>query len=684
MLNSLWYKLNTIVEAERDQWLLWLPVFLGTGIVIYFEFDYEPSLIHGILSSLILGYMSWRARHNNGLFIILAASTAISTGIAISTLRTAYLSTPMLHQPLPTCNVQGVIDKIETMPYGQRITLINITIAQLSLVKPPVTARITFRGEMAKAIPQDLWIPGNVLKCRVVLMPPGEAIAPQGYDFRRRAFFDGIGAIGYAVGPPKVTATHHIQGLYEEFTNKIRHLRHCVTRDLRHRIGGIDGEIAAALITGDRAGIPNDVRQSYADAGIAHILAISGLHLSIVAGLIFFVIRGGLCLFPYIVLRYPVKKWAAVIAIILTAGYLMLCSAPVSAQRSFFMTSLILLGIILDRSVLTLRNVALAATIILLIFPESLMSPSFQLSFAAVIALVAGYELCRPLLERWQQKPTSRFTKLMHYLGGIVLSTVLATLATTPYIIYTFHRFTLHAIPANMLSIPLTSFLIMPALMLMLLLMPLGLDTWLHKPIAMMLSLMSNTAAYIAQWPGSVMLISLIPTATVILMTYGFLQLAFLKTRLRYGGLILIALGLVIIPFKTSPDLYVSADGKAVVMKTPVNNLWTPSLRGGRFARENWAKSMGKADVQKLPYEGWIDDKTIDCQSPCYYYEQRYKIIFDHELIAVIDLNYNKIMIDQKMLKHYGGMVWWLRNDHPHFTSVRTPMSHRPWTIQSK
>jgi competence protein ComEC len=435
-----------------------------------------------------------------------------------------------------------------------------------------------------------------------------------------------------------------------------------------------------SLITGDRSGIPDAVRQQYADAGIAHILAISGLHLSIVAGVVFFFVRGGLCLVPAISLRYPTKKWAAIGVMAFTFIYLLICAAPVSAQRSFLMTWLILAGVLTDRIALTLRNVALAATAILLMFPECLMSPSFQLSFAAVIALVAGYEALREPMRRWQSKNTSTVRRFGLYLLGISISTILATLATTPYIVYTFHRFTLHAIPANLLSIPLTSFMIMPGLVLMLVLMPFGLDGFLHKNYA--IQLMTLTAQNISSWPGSVMLIPSISATSLGLLTFGALMLTFLKTKFRLWGLLLITIGIGLAVIATPPDLYISGDGKAIGLRTTDGLLWTPRLRGGKFARESWMKMMAASSVERLPIYGEVSEGEIACNSPSYYLFDRYEILVGEKTVTVIDLDKKQPIIDSAFLQAHGGTLLWLQDDSPRMETVRNPNIQRPWSMR--
>jgi competence protein ComEC len=671
-------RFSSTFEEERPQWLLWMPVALGTGILIYFNLSVEPSaFFSGIIAAIFL-IMAWYGRQHNGFFVLSMFLGLIALGISVAGFRTYYLATPMLNAPLLPHYIEGTIENIEYRPGSQRLILsqLHIEDQKQKLSSFPDRVRISFRGPLMSQT--TVLQPGMRLRVQAVLIPPTEAVAPGAYDFRRRAYFEGIGAVGYALQKAEIVSASSATTPFKKLIHGLYRLRHQLTMALRLRIDGLSGEIAAALVTGDRSGLPEPIRQQYADAGIAHILAISGLHLSIVASIVFFCIRNGCSLIPSIALRYPTKKWAAGTAIVFTLAYMLICGAPIPAQRAFLMTLLVLIGILTNRLAVTLRNTAMAAMAILLVFPEALMSPSFQLSFAAVTALVAGHEALQKPLQRWKsQKP-----RFLFYGLGIILSTVLATLATTPYIIAHFHRLTLHALPANLFAVPLVSFVIMPGLILMLVLMPFGWDGFLHRPLHCALDVLTTIAGNISRWPGSVILIPMISPMVVSLLTYGLLMLALFKTRLRYVGGLPIGLGLCLAVWTPQPDLYISSDGRTIGLRTPDGKLWSPSLRSGRFVRENWLKMAAQPHINKLPKWGEVCKGVIVCQAPSYYFYDRYEIVMGPQTATVIDRQNQQPIVDSDFLYGHGGTFVWLQEPQPRFETVRTPHTQRPWTLR--
>ncbi len=513
------------------------------------------------------------------------------------------LSTFMLVSAETVHGIEGTLLQVEEMPASVRLTLGDVKISEESCLhqKPVKIIRLTLKSKLAKS-ETKLW-PGQQVRLDAVLLPPNEPIAPGAYDFRRKAYFSGISAVGFAISRPQI-----LKEAPSSFITKLTSFRHSITTLLRESIGGVEGEIAVGLVTGDRAGIPENIRQAFANSGLAHILAISGLHLSIVAGLAFLCIRPGLAflcirrglsLFPSIVLRWPVKKWAAGAALFFTFAYLLVSGMSIPAQRAFIMTGIVLLGVLTDRTALTLRNVALAASLILLIAPESLMLPSFQMSFSAVIALVSGYEALRQPLSEWSvKKEGSR--RFFLYLSGILISTILATAATTPYVIYTFNRFTLHAIPANLVSIPLLAFAIMPLLVIFLCLSSFGLEGWVVYPLKLSIGWMTAIGIEIGSWPGSVLLVHAMSPLGLGLFTLGALWLALWKTSWRWAGWIGIVSCIGIMWVNRPPDLYVLAEKKLISFAGESQKVWVNSLRSGRFARESWMKIAAAKECDKF------------------------------------------------------------------------------------
>ena len=230
----------------------------------------------------------------------------------------------------------------------------------------------------------DALLPGDTAKLRAILIPPPEPVAPGAYDFARQAWFDRIGAVGFAVSAAKKIEKTKNETLWEQVKIFIWRAQARLAERIRSTLPGDKGAIAAALMTGDRGGIPEQATQNLRDAGLAHLLAISGLHVGLVAGILFFAVRSGLAMWETIALQYPIKKWAAFAALAGAFAYLLLTGATVSTQRAFVMTGIFLLAVIVDRTAITMRPVAWAATIILLATPESLWQVGFQMSFAAV------------------------------------------------------------------------------------------------------------------------------------------------------------------------------------------------------------------------------------------------------------------------------------------------------------
>lgn len=505
------------------------------------------------------------------------------------------MGTFLLNFPTSSQTFTGILEKVEKKPQGLRITLSQVTAEKTKFRKPLPKVRITLRGKTALAleIPQA----GDLVSIKAVLLPPPGPVAAYAYDFRRKAYFDGLSAIGYGTGSLKILKTSSKQTL----SHWVEAQREKITAHLATLIGDKEGAIAAALVTGDRSGIDDTLRDAFANSGIAHILAISGLHLSIIAGLVFLIIRRGLCFIPPFALRLNTKKGAAGAAIFFTFLYLALADFALPAQRAFIMTSIIMLAILVDRTALTLRNVAFAASFILLLLPESLLSVSFQLSFAAVISLVAGYEALRFPLASWASHQKNTLRKGVLYTGGICLSTLLATAATTPLTIYTFNRFTLHAIEANLISIPLLSFVIMPLLLFFFVLCLAGVEGWIAPAIKLSIALMIRIAERVSSWEGSAINIPQISIRTLSFFIFGALLLCLLKTRLRTSGFVLLCFFLWGVCTPQKPEYFVSADQKLIAKVAEDGTGVVNALRPTRFARETWQKMTAVRSLKKDP-----------------------------------------------------------------------------------
>ena len=597
-----------MLTQQPARWFLWWPVGMALGILLYFHLPQEPSLALslGILGFMVMGvafghyfFSHTKLFSSAGFRFCLYSLLSIILGFSLANIRTVYLRTPLLTKALKNIQLTGTLIDIEhpdlKKPDKRRFILSNIDYHNLAETKGKLPTKI--RINAAKTQVQA--VPGDRIRCQVTLLPLSPPTTLQGYDFQRQAYFAGIGAVGRLESACQLVSNSPKTQLYQG--------RYHLTQALRHRLPGATGEIAAALITGDRTGIPKEIRQHFTDAGIAHILAISGLHVSLVAAIIFFLIRRSLACIPVLAENFFIKKWAAVVAIIATGFYLAISGFGFPAQRAFIMTLLVMLGILLDRNPLSMRTLAIAAIVILSLYPESILSISFQLSFAAVVALVAVYEGGYKPLKNWiyQDEKKQWYRRPIGYGAGIILTTLVATLATTPFIIHTFNRFTLQAMMGNLIAIPLTSFWIMPTAVLAVFSLNFGGIEWLFSLWGLGIRLLMGSAQFIAGLPGAAILVPTPHPAFLGLTSIGGLWLCLWQHRYRWWGLAPILASLAFLFYDCHPDIYLAGDG-SVMAYSYQGSLYVSSEGRGKFYAEQWARERGG-----LPMKPWPSDTLM-------------------------------------------------------------------------
>ena len=367
-------------QAERGRWLLWVPVFIGIGVWLYFELPFEPSRLGLAATPLLAGLCLTPRLRRARLFLTLAL--LIVMGVNAGQIATWRMSYPMLKRDFGPVPVAGRVVAIDPQADGMSIQLDQISIDKLPPEATPQQVRIRLRAE------DMVWPPiGSRITLSARLTSPREPAAPGAYDFRRHAFFNGIGAQGFSRGAPQIIAPPAPNGLLPGVEN----LRATIAARVLHHLPGDTAQIAIALLNGAQSGISKPALETMRASGLQHILSISGLHLAIVAAFVFVGLRGLLALWPYAALHWPVKKIAAGLSLLNLAAYTLLVGAPVPAVRSAIMTGIVMIAVLFDRRALSLRTVALAAMILLLAVPQALTGASFQMSFAAVTVMVAGY-----------------------------------------------------------------------------------------------------------------------------------------------------------------------------------------------------------------------------------------------------------------------------------------------------
>lgn len=677
--------------AERERWALWLPALLGLGIALYFLLPFEPVRWIGTTwtATALAGGVAVRRRP--GWLLAAIALGAVGLGFAAGQWRTASVAAPVLAKRLGPVFVTGRVVGVALREDGYRLLLDRPRVPRLDRGKTPRRIRVTVRrgGDRPRA--------GDRVGLRAVLMPPPAPSAPGAFDFQRRAYFEGLGAVGYAVrGPWPIEAADNGTS---DFASWLARQRQRLTERIVAGLPGPAGAVASALMAGEKGAIPADVMAAFRDSGLAHLLAISGLHIGLVAGILFFTVRAVLALVERVALNHPIKKWAALVALAGALGYLLITGATIPTQRAFLMTGLVLLAVMLDRTAVTMRLVAWAAAAILLWAPESLLQVSFQLSFAAVIALVAAYEGLRPRFAAWRAGGGSR-RRLALYLAGIALTTLIAGLATGPFAIYHFNRFVVYGLAANLAAVPIMALWIMPWAVAAFALLPVGLEHLALAPMGAGIDAVIWISREVAAWPGAVTLVPAMPTAGLALIAVGGLWATLWRGAWRWLGGVAIAAGLASPALVVSPDILVTGDGKLRAVRAEEGGLLLSSSRASRFAAEIWLRRDGRtAPAGVWPESGPSADGRLRCDSlGCIYRAKGFVVALPRDeraladdcraadvVVAVVPVRRRcpsaRVVIDRFDLWREGAHALWLGGDGSgvRVESVVARHGRRPW-----
>ena len=554
----------------------WVPVMLGIGISLWFSLAWEPGpLAYGVAGGVVLAGIALRLWGGEGWHPVGVAAACIAAGFVLSGVRAVRVDAPVLsfryYGP-----VEGRIVAIDRSQSDQtRVTLDRVRLDRVAPGRTPTRVRISLHGE-ARLRPE----PGMTVMTTALLSPPDGPVEPGGFDFRRMAWFDGLGAVGYTRSPMLLLEPTEPGAL------RIGRLRAAIRAGVEARIEGEPGAFSAALITGDRAGIGQATLQDLRDANLAHLLAISGLHMGLLAGFVFAALRYGLAAIPPLALRVPAKKVAAVIAMAAGTFYLALSGGNVATERAWVMVMVMLGAVLFDRRALSLRSVALAATVLLALQPETLTEPGFQMSFAATTALVAAFAGLRGRLGpgRMPSWVTPVFT--------LFFSSLVAGFATGPFAAAHFNRIAEYGLVANMLAVPVMGLAVMPGAVVAGLLAPLGWEAPALWVMEQGTGWILWVAAMVAGWRGAVIPVVSPPAGVLGAIALGALWFVLWRGPARLAGIAPIALAFGVWGFATRPPLIVTADGILA-------GLWTSDGRalsaekGAGFAAGQWLENDG-------------------------------------------------------------------------------------------
>ncbi|MGO4404885.1 ComEC/Rec2 family competence protein [Bosea sp. RAF48] len=572
------------LEAERRRPFLWLPVAMGAGILFYFAADREPVLwapLAGFALSAIFAFVLRTRRLASMASLAVAAAFA---GFAAGAWRTADVAAPMLERQR-IGKVTGFVESVEARDSGARIVLLVTEFAGMPAAERPRRVRVNIRA--ASVAPGD-----HVVATARLLPPPGPARAG-GYDFGRDAFFRGIGAVGSIAGKIALAPPPHPMPTRLAVDVAIDRARNALTQRIAEGGGGQGGAVAAALVTGKRGLITEATNNDLRAAGIYHIVSISGLHMVLAAGTIFWLVRALLALSQTAALRWPIKKIAAAAAMFGATAYCIFSGSDVATERSLIMTLVMLGAILVDRAALSMRNLALAAMIVLLREPEALLGPSFQMSFGAVAALIA-------FAERWESRKRSQPPPTLPWpLGpvwaaalGIVVTTLLATAATAPFGAYHFQTFNPFGLLGNAMALPFVSLFVMPAAVFGVLAYPFGLD-W---PAWALMGLASDVVLKVAHWVASIdhstVMIAAFGPAVLTCFVLALLWLTLWTTPWRWLAALPLLLGVAIAGKPERPEILIERDGSGLAVRGPDGRLAIAG-KPSRFVLQQWLAADG-------------------------------------------------------------------------------------------
>jgi len=548
-------------EAGPGRLLPWVPVAFGAGIALYFTAEHEPVAWVATLAALAFAAAPLALRKQR-VFPLAVLIAALAAGFATVSLKASRIAHPVLAQPLYGVALQGFVETREEREKTDRFVL---RIAQMESPRAaPVLTRVRLSVKKGTAP-----VVGSFVDLKARLTPPLAPMRPGSYDFGRDLYFQGIGATGFVTGAIKPKPAPGEAGLALRYAATLQGLRDSIDARIRQTLSGDSRAIATALLTGKRDAITTPVNDAMFISGLGHVLSISGYHMAVVAGVVFFTVRALLALVPVLTVTFPIKKVAAAAALAAAAFYLVLSGAEVATQRSFLMTAVVLIAVMVDRQAITFRTLAIAALIVLMVAPEALVHPSFQMSFAATLGLVALVQIGMPALFASPDHSATARAALWgaREIAILALASLVAGFATTPYAAYHFHRVTPYGVIANLLAMPVVSALVMPAGLLGLLAMPFGFDGVFWRIMEVGIDWMVIVAQGVAALPGAVGRIAAFGTGPLLLASLGLIVIGLLRTPLRYaGGLLLVAAVLWAIA-TPPPDILIAADGRQVAVR---------------------------------------------------------------------------------------------------------------------
>lgn len=583
-----------VMRAQRGALFGWVPVCLALGIGGFFALKFEPTVwqLAAVATTAIICALFARPLPEHVRPFAVAA-VLICAGVLLAAGRAHFVSAPVLEFRYYGA-VEGRIIAIDrSQSDALRLTLDEVVLDRVPPARTPQRVRVSLHGDRSADI---VAVPGLRVMLTGHLSPPAGPVEPGGFDFQRHAWFARLGAIGYA-RTPLVGASEPEGGL------GVFRLRMAASARIQAVLGGDVGGFAAAITTGDRSAISQEALDALRASNLAHLLAISGLHMGLMSGVVFAALRIALALVPPLVLRVPARSIAAGGALFAAAWYLALSGGNVATQRAFVMVAVALFALMIGRRAISLRGVAIAATIVLVLRPEALMGPGFQMSFAATTALVAVFGWIRDgkvrIGPRWLQPVLA-----------VVMSSAVAGFATAPIAAAHFNAIAQYGLLANLACVPLMGVLVIPAAVIAAVLALLGLEAIGLWGMSLGVRWILYVAHFVTSLPQARTYV-VEPGAWVLpLLALGFVTVLLWRGRLRWGGAAAMAASFVIWSGTERPDILVADSGTLVGLMTPQGRALSKE-RGAGFVARNWLENDGEGADQKNAAQRWPEQDAV-------------------------------------------------------------------------
>ena len=603
---------SRFAAALDEEWdlrrpFLWLPAAAGAGAIFYLVAPTEPVLWVVGAAAVLFGVLAFLARERRALFVAFTGLAALAAGEFAGGWRAARVDAPALDH-IVIGELAGFVEEVDFRPGGARFLLRVAEAEKLAPENTPFRARLTLRGTPDFAA-------GDFLTLKARLLPPARAALPGGYDFARDAYFQRIGAVGNVLGKAEAVPPPEAADLKLRFFAAVDRARNALALRVYDSIGGDNGAVAAAMVTGKRDLLSLEARETIAKAGIFHIITISGVQMTLVAGIFFVGFRGFLALFPFLALNFPIKKWAAALAMLAALAYGLFTGSRVGSERALFMTLILLGAVLAERPALSMRNLAFAALAVILLEPEALLGASFQLSFAAVGALIAVYESRGAAQGRPATQPKAVGTEAereargladhldelrRHGIFGALVATFCATSATASFMAYDFHELNPYVLIGNPLTLAMIELFAVPAALIGSVLAPFGLDGWVWSYLGAGVGLIMTIARWIGSAPGSTVPLPAFAPWSIVFLSLAVLSAVLWRTTpMKLTALPLLGLGLLGAASAQRFDLAVAPTGEYAALRQSDGRLAVLGKHRNAFAAEQWLRA--DADLRGAP-----------------------------------------------------------------------------------